>query len=109
MRIILSVIVFLAGICVTVYLGIFVLAVDCIEHIVSGANASPADGARIAWGVIGTVMSIVVIVIGVRISAFFGLLVIGDGDNSQSRLYKTADERSNREIERDWERRSHNL
>ena len=52
MRVLAAIIVFLAGLALGAYLGLWVFLVGGIVDIIDGAKADPTDGGLIAWGVV---------------------------------------------------------
>lgn len=51
MRTFAAILTFVAGICLAIYVGVFVFFIGGIVNIIDGAKASPVDGELLAWGI----------------------------------------------------------
>lgn len=57
MRKVLAAIVFLAGIALAIYVGLWLMFVGGISQVIDAAQEDPVEGGKVAWGVVRTIFA----------------------------------------------------
>lgn len=75
MRYLIGVVVGVAGVAASAYVGVVVFFIGGIEQIVDGVNAHPADGSKIAWGIVKIVAYDSIAGLGIILAIVLAVLI----------------------------------